>query len=109
MSDTNTVIENGASGRRSLSDITGLGSRQEATRGYTRSPEDVLRIVVFATLTLFLMALTRWAQDSITGLEEDLIELLGFVSPTIERVIKGTLEVIVALVGVGMLLTSVTS
>jgi undecaprenyl-diphosphatase len=104
MSDTNTDTENGASSRRSLSDITGLGSRQEATRGYTRSPEDVLRIVVFATLTLFLMALTRWAQDSITGLEEDLIELLGFVSPTIERVIKGALEVIVALVGVGMLL-----
>ena len=104
MSDTNTVTENGASGRRSLSDITGLGSRQEATRGYTRSPEDVLRIVVFATLTLFLMALTRWAQDSITGLEEDLIELLGFVSPTIERVIKGALEIIVALVAVGMLL-----
>lgn len=103
MSDTNTAIENGASSRRSLSDITGLGSRQEATRGYTRSPEDVLRIVVFATLTLFLMALTRWVQDSITGLEEDLIELLGFVSPTIERVIKGALEIIVALVAVGML------
>ena len=90
--------------RRHLSDITGLGSEEEATRGYVRSPQDVLRIVVFATATLVLMALTRWAQDSITGLEEDLIELLGFFSPTIERVIKGGLEVLVGVVGVGILL-----
>lgn len=90
---------------RSLSDVTGLGARQEGTRGYVRSPEDVLRIVVFAVATLVLMALTRWAQDSITGLEEDLIELLGFVSPTIERVIKGGLEVLVGVVAITILIT----
>jgi undecaprenyl-diphosphatase len=95
--------------RRHLSDITGLGSREEATRGYVRSPEDVLRIVVFATATLILMALTRWAQDSITGFEEDLIDILGFLSPTIERVVKGALELLVGLVGVGILLIPLIS
>lgn len=95
--------------RRHLSDITGLGSREEATRGYVRSPEDVLRVVVFGFLMLLLMALTRWAQDSITGFEEDLVELLGFVSPTIERVIKGALEVTVGLVGVFILLVPLIS
>ncbi len=89
---------------RHLSDITGLGSREEATRGYVRSPEDVLRIVVFAAATVLMMALTRWAQDSITGFEGDLVDILGFISPTIERVIKGGLEILVGLVGVGILL-----
>ena len=107
MSATSTEPE--STSRRHLSDITGLGSREEATRGYVRSPEDVLRVVVFGFLMLVLMALTRWAQDSITGFEEDLIDLLGFVSPTIERVIKGALEVAVGLVGIFVLLVPLIS
>ena len=75
-----------------ISDITGEGSRQEGTRRYTRSPEDVLRLIVFGIVTLVTAALTRWAQDSVVGFEEDLIALLGFVSSTIERVLNGFIQ-----------------
>ncbi len=75
-----------------ISDITGEGSREEGTRRYTRSPEDVLRLIVFGVVTLVTMALTRWAQDSVVGFEEDLIALLGFVSSTIERVLNGVIQ-----------------
>ena len=85
-----------------ISDITGEGARQEGTRRYTRSPEDVLRLLVFGVTTLICIAITRWAQDSIVGFEEDLIELLGFVSPTIERVIKGVAEIVGVVVLLGV-------
>ena len=90
--------------RSIISDITGEGARQEGTRRYTRSPEDVLRLIVFGLITLVLLALTRWAQDSIVGFEEDLIELLGFVSSTIERVLKGGVEIAGVVVGLGLYL-----
>ena len=90
--------------RSIISDITGDGARQEGTRRYTRSPEDVLRLLVFGVTTLVFIAITRWAQDSIVGFEEDLIELLGFVSPTIERVIKGVAEIVGVVVVLGVFL-----
>lgn len=86
-----------------LSDVTGSGAQEEGTRRYTRSPEDVLRLVVFASVTLLLVGLTKWATDSIIGLERDLIELLGFVSPTIERVLEGVIEVVGLIVLLGLL------
>ena len=59
-------------------DVTGSGATEQATWAYTRSPEDVLRLVVFASLSLLLMALTLWADKSIVGVEQDLLELLDF-------------------------------
>ncbi|MDX2379710.1 MAG: flippase-like domain-containing protein [Acidimicrobiia bacterium] len=76
-------------------EIVGSGATEEVIRRYVRSPEDVLRLVVFATVTLTLLALATWVEDSIVGLERDLIELFGFVTPAIERVLHGTVEVIV--------------
>jgi len=86
-----------------LSDVTGSGAQEEGTRRYTRSPEDVLRLVVFASVTLLLLGLTKWATDSIIGLERDLIELLGFVSSTIERVMEGVIEIVGVVVLLGLL------
>ena len=86
-----------------LSDVTGRGAQEEGTRRYTRSPEDVLRLVIFASLTLLLLGLTKWAADSIIGLERDLIELLGVVSPTIERMLEGAIEIIGFVVLLGLL------
>ncbi len=40
------------------SDVSGSGAAQEAIRRYVRSPEDVLRLVVYTALTLVLLALT---------------------------------------------------
>ena len=86
-----------------LSDVTGQGAHEEGTRRYVRSPEDVLRLVVFASVTLLLLAWTKWATDSIIGLEEDLIQLLGFVSSTIERVLEGAVEIVGVVVFLGLL------
>ena len=86
-----------------LSDVTGRGAQEEGTRRYTRSPEDVLRLVIFASLTLLLLGRTTWAAASIIGLERDLIEVLGVVSPTIERVLEGAIEIIGFVVLLGLL------
>ncbi|RLE25124.1 MAG: hypothetical protein DRJ50_03520 [Actinobacteria bacterium] len=81
-------------------DITGAGAREEATRRYVRSPQDVLRLLVFAALSLVLAGLTIWVEDAVVGVEEDLVELFGFLTPSMERVLKGaliTLGVVVTL------------
>ena len=84
-------------------DVSGAGATQEEIRRYIRSPEDVLRLVVFATIALVLLALTVWVEDSILGFEQDIIALFGFLSPTIERVLLGSLEVGIAVVNLALL------
>ena len=60
-------------------DVSGAGATQEEIRRYVRSPEDVLRLVVFATVTLVLLGITLWVEDSILGFEEDIVALFGFL------------------------------
>ena len=102
MTDSSTIEDTPT--RPSDTDITGEGSRQEGTRRYTRSPEDVLHLLTYLVATLALVALTRWAQDSVVGFEEDLIGMLGFLSPTVERVLKGTVEIVAVLISLGLYL-----
>ncbi|MGZ6887483.1 MAG: flippase-like domain-containing protein [Acidimicrobiia bacterium] len=66
--------------------------------GYVRSASDVLRLVVFAALAVLLWALARWAEDSIAGIERDVISLFAFASPQAKRIIEGSAEVAVALI-----------
>ena len=75
--------------------VVGSGSTEEAIRRYVRSPLDVLRLVVFVTVTLTLLALAIWVDDSITGLEGDIIELFGFVTPAVVPVLHGAVELLV--------------
>jgi undecaprenyl-diphosphatase len=84
-------------------DVSGSGSAQESIRRYVRSPEDVLRLVVYTALTLVLLALTLWVEDSILGFEEDIIALFGFLGSTAERVLLGALEVVVIVVTLALL------
>jgi uncharacterized protein (TIRG00374 family) len=86
-----------AAPEREALDVVGSGATEEATRAYVRSPQDVLRLAVFAVLSLGLLALTLWLQDSIIGFERDVVALFTFINPTIERVLQGVVEVIVAL------------
>ncbi len=83
-------------------DVTGIGATEQATRAYTRSPEDVLRLVVFASSSLLLMALTMWADTSIIGVEQDLLQLLDISSAGLLRVVNGTAEIVAILIGVGV-------
>jgi uncharacterized membrane protein YbhN (UPF0104 family)/tRNA A-37 threonylcarbamoyl transferase component Bud32 len=79
-------------------------SSEEEIRRYQRSPADLLRLAVFVALSLVAVGAAIWIEDSILGLEEDLIRLVDFVSPTIERILSGTVEWIVALVGLAILI-----
>jgi undecaprenyl-diphosphatase len=81
----------------SAADLVGSGSTQEVIRRYVRSPQDALRLVVFGAVTLTLLALAIWVEDSIIGFERDVIELFGFVTPAIERILHGSIELIIAI------------
>ena len=85
-------------------DLTGRGAFAESTRSYVRSPRDVLRFVVFAVSSLVLIAVTIGLEDGVVGIEEDIVELFGFISPTVERVLHGTVEVTAALIALAALL-----
>lgn len=87
------------------SDLTGVGQHQEVTRRYDRSPQDVLRSVVFAVVSASLLAFTVGLEDAVVGVEEDIVELFGFVSPSIERVLHGGVETAGLLIGLGIYLT----
>jgi uncharacterized protein (TIRG00374 family) len=84
-------------------EVSGSGATQESIRRYVRSPEDVLRLVVFTVITLVLFGLTLWVEDSILGFEEDIVALFGFLSPSIERVLLGSLEVVIIVVTIALL------
>lgn len=87
------------------SDLRGTGRSEEVTRRYDRSPQDVLRTVTFAVISATLLALTIGLEDAVIGVEEDIVELFGFVSPSIERVLHGGIEIVALLIGIGVYLT----
>ncbi|WP_040492299.1 lysylphosphatidylglycerol synthase transmembrane domain-containing protein [Ilumatobacter nonamiensis] len=82
------------------SERTGDGAREVVTRRYVRSPQDVLRLVVFGVASLLLIAATIWLEEAVVGVEEDIVALFGFLSPAIERVLNGSVEIVAALAAV---------
>ena len=87
------------------SDVTGTGQHEEVTRRYDRSPQDVLRVIVFAAISATLLGLTIGLEDAVIVVEADIVELFGFVSPSIERVLHGGIEIVALLIGIGIYLT----
>ncbi len=73
------------------------GDPTEQVGGYERSPADVLRFAAFALATVVAFALTRWGRDGIVGIEEDLLDLLSFLTPTWERLLVGVLQIVVVM------------
>ena len=105
----NLIVEVSAAGDRDRpgsggAAIVGVGAREEVIERYERSPRDVLRVVTFAAISLAMLAITIWAEDSVLGLEQDLIALFGVFSPSVERVIHGALVLVTSGIGVGLLL-----
>jgi len=90
-------------------DLTGTGAREEVTRRYVRSPQDVLRLVTFGVLTLVFIGITIWLEDAVIGVEEDIVELFGFLSSSIERVLHGGIEIVAALIGVVVYLVPIVT
>ena len=70
--------------------------------GYARSPSDGLRLLVYATLALALLALTRWAPDALLGLERDIVHLLDFLSAPLVRILAGFAQLFLVIVGLGV-------
>jgi len=86
------------------SDVTGRGASTESTLGYARSPEDALRLVVFTVVSVLLALVTIALEDGIVGVEEDIVELFGFISPSTERVLHGIVEVTAGMLALTVLL-----
>ncbi|HEX5586154.1 MAG TPA: hypothetical protein VFZ17_02505, partial [Acidimicrobiia bacterium] len=72
--------------------------------GYVRSPSDVLRLLVYSTLALALLGITRWAHDALLGFESDVLDLFGFVGPDAERALAGITRALAVVVGFGVFL-----
>ena len=72
-------------------------ARHEVDIGYERSPIDVLPALIFAAVAITLALITRWATDAVVDLEGDLIGALDVVSPPVQRIISGALQVFVGL------------
>ncbi len=59
---------------------------------------------MFATISITLLGLTIGLEDAVIGVEEDIVELFGFISPSIERVLHGGIEIVALLIGLGIYL-----
>jgi glycosyltransferase 2 family protein len=90
-------------------DRTGAGATEQETRRYVRSPEDVLRLVVFSVVTLAVVGLTLWVEESILGFEADLLELLDVVSPAVIRVVNGATELVWAVLVIAAYLVALST
>jgi undecaprenyl-diphosphatase len=93
-----TVVDGAPTEVAEVLDRTGSGATEEVTHRYERSPRDVLRLVVYGATTLGGIGLVHWLEDSVLGLEEDIIRLFNFLSPSIERLVGGALEWCTALI-----------
>ncbi|MGY1621073.1 flippase-like domain-containing protein [Geodermatophilus sp. SYSU D00965] len=74
--------------------VAGDHTEEEVT-GYERSPSDVLRTVVFAVVTLAVLALARWSRDAAASLDDDLARRLSFLTPTVGQLLLGTASLLV--------------
>lgn len=75
-------------------DVTGAGSTQESTTCYRRSPEDMLRALIFLSAALVLLSIRLGVKNVVTGLEEDVVAHFEFLSSSATRVIDGGIEVV---------------
>ena len=81
--------------------------RDEHIRAYQRSPVDILRALVFLLCALLAAAVAHWARDAVLAFEEDLVLLVGELDSTAERLIAGTLQVLVSVFGVAFLVVPI--
>ena len=70
----------------------------DGNAGYRRSPRDLLRLVVYLGLLLVAALPTLYAEDSVLGLEEDILRLFDRLPVGVERVFVGLLQLTVVLV-----------
>jgi len=82
--------------------MLGAPEADDAVTGYTRSPSDVVRLIAYGLTTLALLALTRWATDTITGLQRSIVALIDLQSPGAERILTGTAQITIGIVAIAV-------
>ncbi len=82
-----------------LDDVTGSGRSEESSVSFERSPRDVLRLVTFGVVALLMVLVTRYARNSISGFESDIIDLLDFLPHSVQRITNGAMQIFVAILG----------
>jgi uncharacterized protein (TIRG00374 family) len=82
--------------------MLGAPEADDAVTGYARSPSDVVRLIAYGLTTLALLALTRWATDTITGLQRSIVALIDLQSPGAERILTGTAQITVGIVAIAV-------
>ena len=82
-----------------------LSERLEADEivGYVRSPSDVLRLLLYGSIAALLLLVTRYAQDTVLGFEQDLVDALSFLEPPAARVLDGMAQLLWVVASVGVL------
>lgn len=105
MTVTDQPTQDGEALDAGATDRRGSGATEEVTVRYTRSPQDVLRLVAFAVVALFLGLITIATEDALLAFEEDLVGLLDFLSPQAARIVYGVGAVIWIIAIAGVYLT----
>jgi undecaprenyl-diphosphatase len=82
-----------------------LSERLEADEivGYARSASDVLRLLLYGSVALLLLFLTRYAQDAVLGFEQDVVTALDFLEPPAARVLDGAAQIVWVVASLGVL------
>jgi undecaprenyl-diphosphatase len=95
-----TVVGDSTTG---LAEVAPLSGRDDdEVVGYVRSPSDVLRLVTYATATVVLLVVTRFAEDSVAGFERDVLDLVTFLPTAAERILAGVASVLVLVITIGV-------
>ncbi|MBK5287949.1 MAG: flippase-like domain-containing protein [Acidimicrobiia bacterium] len=74
----------------------------EEVVGYRRSPSDVIRLLVFAAVTLALLGITRYAERTVRGVETDIVALFSGLDTTVTRVLNGFVSLSVGLIALAV-------
>jgi uncharacterized protein (TIRG00374 family) len=70
--------------------------------GYRRSPSDVVRLILFSVVTIVLLALTRWAEKTVVGIQDDVVALFGSLDNSVVNALKQTLSVAAGIMSVAV-------
>lgn len=62
----------------------------------------MLRLVTYATTTVVLLVVTRFAEDSVAGFELDVLDLVTFLPTAAERILAGVASVLVLVITIGV-------
>jgi uncharacterized protein (TIRG00374 family) len=70
--------------------------------GYSRSPGDAVRLIVFSLATIALLVLTRWAESTALPFESDVVALVGRLNSSVQHALNQTLSITAGIMSVAV-------